>query len=174
MLLFPSHDQGGGSFILTEDVRFDDPQNEVVAARFDPTDGATTFFAVRAYGQVVSGRFETVTFDLSSEPFQRFRKLRVGGTNISEIFSVVDGNGNKYYEVDYLSQETVFIDTTNKNAASDNVRSILKPFVATRRFVVEQNDQGTFMQFGFGSEEDETTGLVDPAKATVKMYGKRS
>jgi hypothetical protein len=164
---------GGGSFILTEDVRFDDPQNEVVAARFDPTDGSTTFFAIRAYGQVVSGRFETVTFDLTSEPFERFKRIRVGGTNISEIFSVVDGNGNKYYEVDYLSQETVFIDTTNKNAASDNVRSILKPFVATRRFVVEQNDQGTFMQFGFGSENDETTGLADPAKATIQMYGKR-
>jgi hypothetical protein len=49
----------------------------------------------------------------------------------------------------------------------------MKPFVATRRFVIEQNDQGTFMQFGFGSETDETTGLADPSKATIKMYGKR-
>jgi hypothetical protein len=163
----------GGAFILTEDVRFDDASNEVVAAKFDSVTGATTFFAIRAYGQVVSGRFETVTIDLTDDAYERFRKVKVGGSNISEIYSVIDSGGNIYYEVDYLSQETVFMETTNRNAAADGVRSILKPFVATRRFVVEQDDTGTYLQFGFGSDTAETTGLVDPSVATIKMYGKR-
>jgi hypothetical protein len=163
----------GGAFILTEDVRFDDASNEVVAATFDSATGATTFFAVRAYGQVVSGRFETVTIDLTDDAFVRFRKVRVGGNNITEVFSVIDTEGNNYFEVDFLSQEVVFIDTTNKNAATDGVRSIMKPFVATRRFVVEQDDTGTYLQFGFGSETAETTGIVEPSKATIQMYGKR-
>jgi hypothetical protein len=163
----------GGAFILTEDVRFDDASNEVVAAKFDSATGATTFFAVRAYGQVVSGRFETVTIDLTDDAFVRFRKVRVGGNNITEVFSVIDTEGNNYFEVDFLSQEVVFIDTTNKNAATDGVRSIMKPFVATRRFVVEQDDTGTYLQFGFGSETAETTGIVEPSKATIQMYGKR-
>lgn len=163
----------GGAFILTEDVRFDDASNEVVAAKFDSATGATTFFAVRAYGQVVSGRFQTVTIDLTNDAYTRFRKVRVGGNNITEVFSVIDAEGNNYYEVDFLSQEVVFLDTTNKNAASDGVRSIMKPYVATRRFVVEQDDTGTYLQFGFGSDTAETTGIVEPSKATIKMYGKR-
>lgn len=163
----------GANFILTEDVDFSDPKNEVVAARFDDTTGATTFFAVRAYGQVVSGKFQRATIDLTNEQFVRFRKVTVGGPNVSEIFSVVDTEGNKYYEVDYLSQETVYLETTNRNAASDGVRSILKPYVAPRRFVVQQDDTGTFLQFGYGSEEDDTTGLVEPSKVAIEMYGKR-
>ena len=163
----------GGSFILTEDVDFSDSKNEVVAARFNDSTGATTFFAVRAFGQVVSGRFQRTVIDLTNQQFIRFRKVNIGGPNIAEVFSVVDTEGNKYFEVDYLSQETVFLDTTNRNAASDGVRSILKPFVAPRRFVVEQDDTGTFLQFGFGSETDDTTGLVEPSKVAIKMHGKR-
>lgn len=163
----------GANFILTEDVDFSDLKNEVVAARFDDTTGATTFFAVRAYGQVVSGKFQRATIDLTSEQFVRFRKVTVGGPSVSEIFSVVDTEGNTYYEVDYLSQETVYLETTNRNAASDGVRSILKPYVAPRRFVMQQDDTGTFLQFGYGSEEDDTTGLVEPSKVAIEMYGKR-
>ena len=33
-----------------------------------------------------------------------------------------------------------FRETTNKTAVSDGVRSILKPYVASRRFVFEQDD----------------------------------
>jgi len=163
----------GANFILTEDVDFSDPKNEVVAARFDDSTGATTFFAVRAYGQVVSGKFQRAVIDLTNEQFVRFRKVTVGGPNISEIFSVVDTEGNTYYEVDYLSQETVYLETTNRDASSDGVRSILKPYVAPRRFVVQQDDTGTFLQFGYGSEEDDTTGLVEPSKVAIEMYGKR-
>jgi hypothetical protein len=99
--------------------------------------------------------------------------VAVGGPNIAEIFSVVDTEGNKYYEVDYLSQETVYLETTNKDATSSGVRSILKPYVAPRRFVVEQDDTGTFLQFGYGSEADDTTGLAEPSKVAIDMFGKR-
>ena len=141
----------GANFILTEDVDFSDARNEVVAARFNDSTGATTFFAVRAYGQVVSGKFQRSVIDLTNEAFTRFRRVNIGGPNISEIFSVVDTEGNTYYEVDYLSQETVYLETTNRNAASDGVRSILKPYVAPRRFIVQQDDTGTFLQFGYRS-----------------------
>ena len=42
----------GGNFILTEDVDFANASADVVAARFNSTTGATTYFAVRAYGQI--------------------------------------------------------------------------------------------------------------------------
>ena len=161
------------TFLLTEDVVFNDSSNEFVAARFNNTTGATTFFAVKAQGQVVSGEYQAVEIDLTGRPYERFKRVRVGTSAISDIFSVRDSNGNIYYQVDNLAQEVVFIETTNKNAASEGVRSILKPFIASRRFTVERDDSGTYLQFGFGSEDEESTGVTDPAKVALKMHGKK-
>jgi phage-related baseplate assembly protein len=162
----------GGNFVLTEDVNFGELSNEFVAARFDDTTGATTFFAVKAYGQISSGLFSRAVIDLTNSAFERFRRVRIGGDTVVEVVSVVDSDGNKYYEVDNLSQEVVFEETTNRDATNSGVRSILKPFSAARRFVVEQDDTGTYLQFGFGSESSDEDALVDPAKVAIQMHGK--
>jgi len=165
----------GVRFTLTEDIKFDDPKNDVIAARFDANTGATTYFAIRAHGQVKSGVLAYADVNMSQDSHQRFKRVYIGDSNISEIVSVFDNDGNEYYEVDYLTQEVVFREMTNPTAATDGVRSILKPFIAARRFTVVQNEAGTFLQFGLGSETDsETTGLVDPSRAALKMHAKRS
>lgn len=164
--------KNGGNFLLTEDVDFGDLSNEVVAARFDNTTGGTTHFAVKSYGQITSGLLSRTTVDLTNSSFERFKKVRIGGDNVVEIISVVDTDGNNYYEVDNLSQEVVFLETTNRNATAEGVRSILKPFAASRRFVVEQDDTGTYLQFGFGSEDSNEEEIVDPAKVAINMHGK--
>src|SRR6056300_61272 len=162
----------GGVFTLTEDVAFDNPMNDMVAAKFDPTTGQTTHFAIKAVGQVVSGVFSRITVDLTNSSFEKFKKVRIGDSTMSEVISVKDSDGNTYYEVDNLSQEVVFRETTNREAANEGVRSILKPFVATRRFVVEQDDTGTYLQFGFGSEDSEAEEIADPSKIFLEMHGK--
>jgi hypothetical protein len=164
----------GGTFTLTENVRFDKTSNEVVAARFNSTTGATTHFAVKAYGQVSSGVFQRITADLTDTAFERFRKIRIGGATISEIISIKDSDGNDYYEVENLAQEVIFRETTNNDALSDGVTSILKPFVAARRYVFEQDDSGTYLQFGFGSETDSVGAIADPSQVAIKMFGKPS
>jgi hypothetical protein len=163
----------GGNYVLTEDVNFNAAKNEFVAARFNDTTGATTHFAVKVHGQVQSGIFEITEINLNNTAFEKFKKVKVGDSNITEVFSVVDSSGNKYYEVDNLAQEVVFVETTNKDAFASGVRSILKPFVATRRFTLEQDDTGTYLQFGFGSEDEDAVGITDPSKIAIKMHGKK-
>jgi len=162
-------------YSLTEPVDFSNPKNDVVAARFDSTSGATTSFAIRAFGQVVSGQTGIIRLDLSSDPFEKFKRVRLGGTDITEVISVLDNEGNIYYQVDNLSQEVVFLETTNRQAFNDGVASIIKPFVAARRFVVEQDNTGTYLQFGNGSElSTQVTGLLEPTRVGMKLYGKRN
>ena len=162
----------GGVFTLTEDIAFNSSTNDMVAARFDPTSGQTTHFAIKAVGQVVSGVFSRITVDLTNATFEKFKKIRIGDATISEVLSVKDSDGNTYYEVDNLAQEVVFKETTNREAANEGVRSILKPFVATRRFVLEQDDTGTYLQFGFGSEDSEAEEIAEPSKVFLEMHGK--
>jgi len=163
----------GINFNLLEDILFNSSDNEFVAARFDATTGGTTYFAVRASGMVQSGVFNKINVTVGSV-FERFKRIRVGSPDITEITSVYDSEGRQYYEVDNLAQEVIFVETTNKNASSDGVRSILKPFVATRRFVVQRDDGGTYIQFGFGSEEEESEGIADPAKIALNLHGKKT
>ena len=63
----------GGSYILTEDVRFDNPSNAVVAATVDSTTGLPNSYAVKAHGQVISGKFNVETVTVGT--FEKFRKV---------------------------------------------------------------------------------------------------
>jgi hypothetical protein len=162
---------GGGGYILNQNVNFANSENEVVVAEVDSSTGLPTSYAVRAYGQVISGEMVRETVEIGS--FQRFARIEIPGSNISEIISVIDSEGHRYYEVDYLSQNTVFVEVTNQGSDRDTVRTILKPIIVPRRFTVEQEFGRTFLQFGHGSEDNLTSDLiVDPSNITLDINGK--
>ena len=85
----------GTSFILTSDVDFTKTDTEIVVA--DETEGVPTTYAYKAYGDVVSGIIETEI--LTVDAYQKFLKLTLEAENVTEIISVVDSEGNEYYEV---------------------------------------------------------------------------
>ena len=47
----------GLSFVLNQNIDFNDPKNDVIVARVNPTTGSPTHYAIKAYGSVVSGNF---------------------------------------------------------------------------------------------------------------------
>ena len=161
----------GTTFVLTEDVDFANAKNEIVAARFDSTTGKPSKYAIRAQGQIKSTVLFRTTVDVGA--FTRFRRVLVGGPGIAEIHSVIDSEGHDYYQVDHLSQDVIYINTTNPNAASDGVPQIIKPKVVPRRYVLEQDETGTYLQFGYGTDEEITTSdITDPSQITLKMSGR--
>ena len=164
--------RNGTTYTLLEDIRFSDATNDSIAVKFNSGTSQATHYAIRSYGQVSSGKAFTATVDLTNVTFEKFRRIKIGDNTISEIIDVVDSEGNRFYEVQYLSQETVFLETTSRSALQDGVRSIMKPFVTARRFILEQDDTGTYMQFGFGSDDDDDSGLADPSQVAIQMHAK--
>jgi len=163
--------KNGVSFLLDEDVRFDNPNNEIVAARIDQTTGTPTSYAVKAYGKVISGILSEETIIVGE--FERFKKIELSSRNISEILSVVDLEGNEYYEVDYLSQNVIYKDVTNRGLDKEDTPSILKPFVVPRRFTVEQTYGKTTLQFGYGSDSElAEPSIANPSNVVLKKHGK--
>ena len=161
----------GASFRTTQDINFNNPSVDVVAARFDETTGKPTDYALRTFCLVRSGVEYFVEREVTTST--DFLRIRVGDQTINEILTVFDSEGHQYYEVDNLSQEVVYLQQSNSNVHVDEVPSILKPFIASRRFVVEQDETGTYLQFGFGSEtEIDKFGLTDPSQVVLKMTGK--
>jgi len=160
---------GGLNFMLTRNIDFSDPKNEVAIARNDASTGAPTHFAIRAYGDVVSGLLQQERIDIG--PFQRFKRVTVLTPNISEIISVFDSEGNQYYEVDYLAQDIVYKEISNNNYKNDNVPSIIKPFLVARKFVVEYQEDRAILQFG-GGNAAESNVIAEPQKVALDIYGK--
>lgn len=161
----------GVSFVLLEDVDFSNPNNEVVASEFSSISGKPTKYALRAYGQIKSVSLFRVQLTVGT--FEKFARIRVGPETIQEIHSVFDSEGNQYYEVDHLSQDVIYVNTTNPNALSDGVPEIIKPKIVKRRFIIERDNTGTYMRFGYSDElEDTSSNILDPSTVALKMSGK--
>ena len=164
--------RSGGSYILTEDVRFDDLTNEVVAAATSATTGNPTSYAVKAEGQVISGQFGRTTKTIGA--FERFKKVRISDANIVEIINVFDAEGHEYFEVEYLSHDVVYKSVPNRDSNTrDNAPSLMRPFKAPRRFTTIKNRAGITLQFGFGSETQiSTPGLAEPSNVVLQRFAK--
>jgi hypothetical protein len=164
----------GDGFILTEDINFANTKNEVVVGRVDEN-GTPTDYVVRAKGSIVSGRIATQTIDIGG--FIKFRKIPLAGLNIAEILRVRDAEGHEYYEVDYLSQDTIYKEVPNMGVWRNNVSNILKPFAVPRRFVVERDSRSTNLVFGYGSDAELKAGsvtgdLIDPANVVMDLHAR--
>jgi hypothetical protein len=159
----------GQGYVLTENVDFANSKNPVVAAQIDASTGAPSSYAIKAYGNVVSGYFGQEEIKVGS--YERFRRLKLSAQNVSEIISIFDSSGNEYFEVGYLAQDMVFKEMSNKNYKNDNVPSILKPYLVSRKFVVERDRFNTYLQFGSG---DTAAGqiIADPQAVAMEIFGK--
>ena len=161
----------GTTFSLNEDVDFSDENNEVVVAEVNTTTGAPTRYAIRAYGQVISGDLAVEFVEVGG--YQRFPRFRLNGTNITEIVTITDSQGKEYVEVENLSQDVVYRPIVNTSSDKAVVPFILQPYGAPRRFVVENIAGQTFIQDGYGSESNLTNEkITDPSKVILNLYGR--
>jgi len=161
--------QNGLNFVLTENIDFSKPEQKVVVARVDETTGAPTYFAIKAYGNVVSGYFGSEQVIVGS--YKRFKKIKLTTRNVSEIMSITDSDGNEYFEVSYLSQDIIYKEIVNNNYKNDNVPSILKPVLVSRKFVVEKDRVNTFLQFGSGDSSASNI-AANPQTVALDIFGK--
>ena len=159
----------GLNFSLTENVDFSDPKNLVVVARVNETTGAPTHYAVKAYGSVVSGVFSSERISVGN--YERFKRINLSSPNITEIISVFDAEGNEYFEVEYLAQDMIYKEISNRNYKNDNVPSIIKPFLVSRKFVFEREADVAYLQFGSG-KANESDVVADPQSVAMDIYGK--
>ncbi len=162
----------GVRFTLSEDVDFSNSNSEYVVARVnDASIGGVNVIAVKAVGRVVSG--EPATTEITVGGFRRFQRVEIPDSNISEIVSVIDEDGNEYFEVDYLSQNVIYKAIPNTGEGKELVPNILVPQIVPRRFIVEENYNSITMIFGYGSETELKTNIIDdPKSVAINFYGK--
>lgn len=151
-------------YLLAEDVNFGlDTVETIVAEEND--DGLPTFFALKTTGKVISGNIYSQRNTVTT--FEKFLKIRIDNPLMTEIISVIDSNGNEYYQVDYLSQNCVFRSVKNPESPNEAQYKIVKQY-APRRFVIEQINGFYYIVFGNGTIDS----VLDP-RQTIMNFSAR-
>jgi len=164
--------QGGVVFTLNEDVDFSGDEAEYIVASVDSVTGVPNRYAVKAYGQVISGEIAVQTIQVGN--YERFPRFRLNGNNIVNVISVFDSQGNQYYEVENLSQDVIFKKIKNPSLSDKNQAPFLmKPVSVPRRFITESTGQDYFIQFGHGSVTNIQSGkIVEPSKVVLNVHAR--
>jgi len=171
--------QNGTQFELTEDIDFRELNNagtlvaDVVVGNRDNTNNPTTFL-LSLKGICISGFRQVDSFSVGN--FEAFKKYTLSKENVTEVIRVTDNFGNEYYEVDYLTQDTVYKAIPNTTSDSDLVNEHIIPIPAPYRFIKQTALQTrlTNLVFGGGSAQTLNDDIIpDPSEFALPLYGKK-
>ena len=166
-------------FVLVEDVDFSKLNK---AGELDATitigdtdlqnDPAT--FILQKSGLCVSGKFAEE--EISVGEFEAFKTHTLSNSDVSQIVSVKDEEGNEYYEVNSLTQDTVFRGVVNIDDESNDIPENLTVIPAPYRFTTTKDftTRDTTLTFGGGDGttlEDDI--IPDPSQFSLPLYGKK-
>lgn len=163
-----STSQGQPVYILSNKVDFN------FSSSYDPTDitvktlagGQPSEFLLKKKAHAFSGTIKQVEETFSTS--EKFATLTIDDENIVGVLDITDSDGNVWYEVPFLGQDTIFVDETNTNSDKSQAPNILKLKKVPRRFVTRFTSKGVLqVQFGAGiNTEDDAEFLPNPVTTT--------
>lgn len=141
------------SFRSLEFVDFADSTNRSIQPYqiSDDTLQITTYLITKTV-KVMAGQLRTQSFSFGDP--SKFSTIVLGDSNVNSVSTVFDSEGNQWYEVEYLAQDTIIDDKevvyTNSESESTNPSYTIKFRTVPRRFVTRLNNEKQ-LQVLFGS-----------------------
>jgi hypothetical protein len=143
----------------------EDQVNFTSSGSFDPTTVSVysvdssnnpNFYLLKKTARASAGTLKSATFPFTTP--SKFSTIQIQDTNIIEIVKITDSDGNRWYEVPYLAQETIFDPVTNIASNdptlaqyNDTTPYLLKTKKVPRRWVKRFKSDNTLeIQFGPG------------------------
>ena len=162
---------GGSVFTQLRDVTFTEANSQIVGYNTTSDGSKISYFVLKSKVPVVSGEEKTFTADVGN--FRRFLKIEIPDPSITEILKVEDSNRNEFFQVEHLSQNTIYKPIIDPEGRDPLVSAIMKPTPVPRRHIVEKSLNRTFLVFGHGSSQDLTTNAIaEPTKVAMNFSGK--
>ena len=158
---------GSINFLLQDPIDFSvsSSTNPTEITVYSVSGNTPTNFLLKKTRPAISSTINTTTFTFGDPT--PFTTVNINASNIVEILDIIDSDGNTWYEVDYLSQETVFDSIKNTNTNDPNFSSandapyLLKLKQVQRRFATRFLDANTLqIQFGSGISTDTDENII--------------
>jgi hypothetical protein len=164
----------GSTLVSSQPFLVQDSLDFSYSSSIDPTEisvysvsnGVPTYFLLKKTRKAVSALVQNQTFTFGAP--QQFQTVSINANNIIKILNAFDSQGNEWFEVDYLAQDTVFDSLKNTNVndpnfSTDNqdVPYLLKLKQVPRRFATRFTSPSSLqIQFGSGTVNDRDETIV--------------
>jgi hypothetical protein len=136
----------GTKFLTVEKVDFTDTANTEITLT---SNNNVNYYLLKKQVKAISAEIKSTTINFSSP--QKFQIATITDTNILQILDATDTQGNKWYEVPYLAQSTIFNRISNPSYGVDGVPYLLQLKRVPRRYVSRFLSDGTLqLEFGAG------------------------
>lgn len=139
---------------------------EVTVYETDDSTNLPVYYLLKKTVKAVSGTVKTSQYTFNS-PIA-YDKIVLPDTNIIEIISVEESDGDNWYEVPYLAQDTIFEAVPNLlendpdlSAYRSSAPSLLKMKRTAKRFITRlRSDNKLEMQFGAGISDNNDEEII--------------
>jgi len=158
----------GVSFITTEDCnfKFSSSYDPMTISVYESSGNIPVTYLLKKGVRASSGTVATEFFTFNAA--EKYKRIALSNQNVLEILSCKDSDGNDWYEVPFLAQDTVFTDMENKaenddqlNIYSDQAPYLLKLLKTSRRFTTFiREDNRTELRFGAGTSDNPDEEIV--------------
>jgi len=156
-----SNDNSQVVFHTTDSINFavsgSNNPTDITVFKLNETTGIIDYYLLMKQVQIEAGIQKTTQFPFgNSNPYVT---VTIPDTNIISIDSVVDSNGNNWYEVPFLAQDTIFIEQNNTVTNSPELATynnqtpyLLKQLKVSKRFITRYtSDNKLELRFGSGN-----------------------
>jgi hypothetical protein len=168
-----NQDSGPASFRTLDSINFSLSSSlsptEITIYETDDATNTPIYYLLKKTTRAVSGTVKTATFTFNSP--QPYDKVVLPDTNVIDVISVEESDGDNWYQVPYLGQDTLFEEVPNL-AENDpvlsqyrsNVPSLLKLRKTSKRFVTRlRSDNKLELQFGPGISDNNDEEIIPNA-----------
>jgi len=139
---------------------------EVTIYESNPVTKLPTYFLLKKQVQAVSGQINTTSFQFGAAI--AYDKIVLSDTNVIEIVSVTESDGDNWYEVPYLAQDTIFEEVANLaendpdlSSYRSAVPNLLKMRKTAKRFITRlRSDNKLELQFGAGISDNNDEEII--------------
>ena len=158
----------GKTFRFMDNVNFkySGSNDPTTVSIFETDSNVPTKYLLKKRVRAISGELkeELVTFTSAVQ----YDKIVLGNPNVIEIISVTDSDGNNWYEVPFLAQDTIFDEVENISSNdseltqyNDTAPYLLKLRKTPRRFTAFiRDDNRTELRFGAGVSDNPDEEIV--------------
>jgi hypothetical protein len=148
-------------FLTTAQVDFSDTGSAEIT--FYDTD----YFLVKKSVPSISAEIKSTTFSFTTP--QKFSNVSISDSNILQILDITDSDGNKWYEVPYLAQSSIFDKVSNPTSTTDSVPYLLSLKRVPRRFISRILSDGTLqLEFGAGVSNKSDENII-PTPDNIRL-----
>ncbi len=154
-----------------------DPVDFAFSSSADPTQitiystvgDVPDFFLLKKTRNAISANVTSVDFSFGSP--ERFQTIEINDANIIQVLDIIDSDGNEWYEVPYLAQETIYDTITNTNPNDlGEVPYLLQLLKVSRRFVSRFTSPTTLqIQFGAGTNTSNFDTTITPSPNLIGL-----